>query len=647
MSSFHFLRPEWLLVIPVAWLLAWFLSQFRKTSGDWGRVMDGHLLNFLIGATAPRSVKTQRWVSFGLMWTLLALALAGPAWERLETPVLRAAQARVVILDLSWSMLSPDVKPNRLERTRFKLLDLLKRFKEGDTALVAYAGSADVVAPLTPDTNTIANLVPVLEPSLMPVPGSRPEQAFELAASLLTRQQIPQGTFYWLTDGLAADQVEAVQAALGPNRLVVLAVGSESGAPIPTGQGEFIRDAQGRIVVPQLKLEPLQQVAEPSGGGVVPARLDDQDLDQLVRWEAQATEFAKESDQQVAERWRDEGIWLVLAAVPFAAWLFRRGMIWMWWGAMLLLPPPAQAFKWQDLWQRPDQQGQVLFDQGVADQAAEAFENPEWQGVSHYRAGNFEQAAQQLEGVETARAQYNRGNALAKSGKLQEALDAYDQALALSPDDEDTRFNRDLVQQLLDQQQSQQQNQQQQNPQQSPQQPSSDSSQNQQSGQQQQQSPQQGQQQNSSQGAPQSGDSGSSQGSSADSASANAAEKNPSGPPPPPQNPQEAQAQQQANADAASPESQASASADEQKPEAPPENTSSVTPTKKPPDAESPPKQPVAVPRPGDELTPQQQQLEQALRQVPNDPGRLLRNKFRLRQQQRGRPDLNPDQPFW
>ena len=111
---------------------------------------------------------------------------------------------------------------------------------------------------------------------------------------------------------------------------------------------------------------------------------------------------------------------------------------------------------WDDLWLTPNQRAKRLLDTGQAQQAAELFDDPAWQAAARYQSGEFDKAAEQFEASDAA---YNRANALAKAGKLEAALKSYDEALAAHPGDDDARFNRDLVQKLLDQQQQEQQGQ--------------------------------------------------------------------------------------------------------------------------------------------------------------------------------------------
>lgn len=119
----------------------------------------------------------------------------------------------------------------------------------------------------------------------------------------------------------------------------------------------------------------------------------------------------------------------------------------------------ARAFDWRDLWSRPDHQGAQLLAADKPEEAAERFTDPDWRGVAHYRADQYEQAAEDFARVDSGLSFYNRGNALAKLGQYQAAVEAYDEALALDPDNADAEFNRDLIKELLAQQQSQDQGQ--------------------------------------------------------------------------------------------------------------------------------------------------------------------------------------------
>ena len=354
-------------------------------------------------------------------------------------------------------MLATDLQPNRLERARYKIEDLLIRFQEGQTAIVLYAGDAHTLVPLTEDVETIRTLLPSLHPSLMPVRGSRPDLAFENVIEMLNQVDIPNSHLVWITDGIDDQQVKPLQNLLSSQRhkLTVLAVGTPSGAPIVLEKGNYLKDTNNNIVIPQLDLSPLKAVAETLGGQVLPVQYDDRDLDRLVAFEEKDQEFQEQEEELTTDRWREEGPWLFVLLLPLVAMIFRRG-----WLFMLVLtswPSLSQAWEWRELFINDNQRAYELLEEGQVAEAAQTFDDSTWQGIAAYKAQEYEEALQYWSNEESPITSYNRGNALARNGKFPEALEAYDQALGAKPDWEDAQFNRDLVANLLKSQQKQSQ----------------------------------------------------------------------------------------------------------------------------------------------------------------------------------------------
>jgi len=461
LTEFHFLRPLWLLAIPLVWWLVFRLLGKWWSTANWEKIVEPHLLQFL--ATTPATQKTSLlpWIMC-FAGTLLLLALAGPVWEKVPQPLLQKSQARVLVLDLSFSMLATDIKPTRIDRARFKLEDLLKRFVEGDTALIAYAGEAFVISPLTHDPATIAALLPGLHPNIMPVPGSRAEQAFSLAANLLSRSKSGSGHIIWITDGIEGQDFAALENTVGRNRLSILAVGTESGSPVALSEGGFLKDKNGAIVIPKLNSQPLEKLADIKQGSFTVLSIDDRDVEGIIEAETTATDFIEDEQLRSSDKWDEEGPWLLLLALPLAASLFRRGLLFSW--SLLLLfgisslPNSAHAFGWDDLWLRTDQQAEKLFQAGAEKDAAQLFENPEWKGTAAYRTGDYEKAIEEFSRKDRPLANFNRGNSLAFAGRLEEALAAYEKVLAENPKHEDALFNHDLIEKILQEQQKKQQN---------------------------------------------------------------------------------------------------------------------------------------------------------------------------------------------
>ncbi len=199
----HLMRPQWLWTLLPALVLLLLLWRQRGRKGSWQSVIAPDLLRYLVSDSgASRGSNLLPLVFLG--WLLAALAASGPSWQKIPQPVHQKQDALVVLLDLSYSMKSADLAPSRLDRARQKLLDLLQQRREGQTALIAYAGDAHIVTPLTDDTPTIANLLPALHPDMMPLPGSEPVSAVTQALELLRSAGIRQGKLLLVTDGVSA-----------------------------------------------------------------------------------------------------------------------------------------------------------------------------------------------------------------------------------------------------------------------------------------------------------------------------------------------------------------------------------------------------------------------------------------------------------
>lgn len=463
MAEFHFLRPFWLALLPLAIWAAWRVGTGQGGKSGWRAVVDKALQPFVL--TDGGAVSQRRWPLLAALAAAVfaTLALAGPTWDRQPVPTFRSEDSLVVAFDLSRSMDATDVEPSRLTRARIKLLDLLDRREGGQTALVVFSANAFTVTPLTTDTRTIAALVNALSTDIMPSQGSLIEIGLEKAAELLL-QTGARGEILIITDATASPESFRLAGTLRERGTTtsVLAVGTEEGGPIPALGGGFVTDDRGRVVVPQLDPDNLRRLAAAGGGRFARLALGDADLDQLFPDAALgAGAVAAEGDDRQADIWRDQGIWLCIALLPLLALGFRRGWVYVLVAGLALPGPDAMAFEWSDLWLRSDQQGARAMERDAPDEAAALFEDPEWLAAASFRAGQFDASAAALRGVDTPDAHYNRGNALARAGKLAEAIDAYDAALTLDPEHEDARFNRDLVADLLEQQQQQQQEQQQ------------------------------------------------------------------------------------------------------------------------------------------------------------------------------------------
>lgn len=455
LADFHWLRPDWLWAFPLIGLMTFALARRQLTPGSWQSIIDPALAPYVLSRTQIKGLNYRWWLIL-IGGLLAATALAGPSWKRIEQPVFRSEQAIVIALDLSRSMDAQDLAPSRLARARLKILDILKARQSGQTALVVYSSNAFTVTPLTTDADTVAALVNSLTTDIMPSRGSYPVAAITKAKALLEQAGAAYGEVLLITDGGTSPAAERAAAELQRSgySLSVLGVGTSEGAPIPRAGGGFVTDRSGNIVVPRIEETGLRSLAAAGGGRFTRLSADESDIETLLSGEV-ATGSA--SDESLAtDQWQEEGPWLLLLLVPMAAMAFRRGLVLVLLVFLLPVAEPAYAFSWDDLWLTRDQQAQRELEKGNAMEAGELFKDPVWQAVAKYRAAEYGPSAAGFANQEDTDNLYNLGNALARLGEIETAIDAYEQVLEIDPDMEDAIYNRDLLKDLLEQQQDSQ-----------------------------------------------------------------------------------------------------------------------------------------------------------------------------------------------
>ncbi len=459
--DFHFLRPLWLLAILPCALLLWALWHYYRPRGNWQQVIDSDLLPSLTSDSISQSSRAPL-VLAAIAWFTTIVALAGPSWQQLPQPSYQKQDALIILLDLSPSMYATDIQPSRLVQAQREIRDILKLRREGLTALIAYAGDAHVVTPLTDDTETIELLLPALEPAIMPSIGNQPLAALELAAELVANSPSQSARVLFVSDEIPAADFKSLQklAAKHQLELSILGIGSESGAPIPLTQGGFLKNSRGEVVVAGLNGDEMAAWAHSIGARYQLSTYSDRDIDALLRPslnDAALDANASLDATQQFDTWLDAGPWLLLAVLPLALLGFRRGWLLGLMASALMLPAEdSYALSWSDLWQSDDQQGQRLLQQQQPEQAAQAFADEQWRGVAQYRAGDYGGAAESFATEDSSTAHYNRGNALAQTGELEAALSAYERALELDPENADAASNKQQVEEALEQQQQQQ-----------------------------------------------------------------------------------------------------------------------------------------------------------------------------------------------
>ena len=496
LNQFHFLRPEWFIALIPLMLLVILIRKTTAKQSGWQSVIPSHLYQHMVIGKNELGAKPPMWM-LAFVWLMSVTALAGPTWERLPQPVYQLKMGHVIVIDMSLSMRATDMTPDRLTRAKYKAIDLVNAIGEGEMGLVAYAGDAFVISPLTEDAGNITTLLPSLSPEIMPVPGSDPLLGIESAAELLTNAGYNSGMIYWITDGIELEQQQELQEYVAsiPFTVNALTVGTSEGAPIRQQSGELLKDFTGSIVIPKLNEGAVKGVVKTSGGRFESFTSNDADIEALAAvslLDKTDSEEGEEESNLQGDQWKEVGPYLLLLLLPFAAFAFKRGLVFIVLIGVLSpsyvqkahalqssqdsqniaaptssAPAPASRPNPLSWWQKPfmndNQEALNSYQRGKYKDAVDQFNDETWKASSLYKSGDYEGALNAYQNIPGPNSAYNQGNALAKLGKLEEAIKKYDQALREAPDFEDARTNKKIIEDLLKQQQQQNQNEQQQN----------------------------------------------------------------------------------------------------------------------------------------------------------------------------------------
>ncbi|MGB5445910.1 MAG: VWA domain-containing protein, partial [Psychromonas sp.] len=451
----EFLRPYWLLGVVAVCLFA-LLNYTTVKNKQHQSLIAAHLSKQLV--SEPKKSLSLLF-PFNLLAIIACIALSGPTWRQHQLPVYEIQKAQFIALDLSYSMYATDTKPNRLSQAKYKAIDLIKSWQEGEKGLIAFAGDAFTIAPLTRDGNAIISHISHLSPDIMPVAGSRPDLALALAITGLQNAGYQRGHIVFITDGIDQNSADKMVNKLkGSNWVVsILAMGTQQGAAITLADGSLLKDQFGQIVIPTLDPLPLLKISRASDGLYANASYRNTDIEQLGDFYSVDQAMKKETQQQGKNKLAiDDGYWLVFLLIPLFLILFRKGLFYV---LLLTFTLPLSAPKVEaSIWKNDRQNAFQAYQNEDYAQASSLYSNPFEKGSALYKNGQYQQALSQFEQatIETpdnAAAFYNQGNSYAQLQDFDKAIAAYQQSLSLDSTLIAAQENIKLLEKLKEQQQ--------------------------------------------------------------------------------------------------------------------------------------------------------------------------------------------------
>ena len=457
---FHILRPWWLLAIPAIICGAWLWQRYFAAMTSGIHQIDPDLrAGMLIGKNAKNRLSF-----FVLMFSLLltAFALSGPGWSTVDKPIEKPLQATFILLDLSYSMAASDTKPSRYKRAQFKIADFVQRYREqGPFAMIAYAGDAHLVIPLTDDVETLLNFVDEVYPGILPTAGSLPETALAMVSQIEQDNSLQSSRVLLITDGIHQSSIALVSQYVRSQSLdlSILAVGEKSGVPITTRDGNFLRKSNGDLAFAEFDLTSLEQLASTTGSKLTRLSANQRDLttlfgDSLTRLDDETQ--ASDATEKIPA---DQGYLFLLLILPLVFLSMRRGLF-MCFALLMLLPDTSWALSWQDFWQSREYQAEQLLQDKDYQQVQQLSQDPNKIAAALYGQKQYQQALEVFDSIENATGSYNAGNSLMQLKGYDQAIERYQKALQQTADNAPLKANieknLDIARQLLAEQQKQQ-----------------------------------------------------------------------------------------------------------------------------------------------------------------------------------------------
>jgi len=313
MQQFHFLRPGWLLFLVPAAMLMWSVYKRSDSLRAWKKVISPALLEHLLVHESGENGRWKPVYLLGLAWLIGILALAGPSWKMQPSPFSEDQAAMFIIMKVTPEMLAQDIQPSRLQRSVLKVHDLLALKTDVRTGLIAYAGSAHLVMPLTSDAGIINTFAAALEPAAMPLEGDEPAEAVALASQRLKDAAVP-GSIVLITDAVDASQLTALKNIHEQSQVEVHILAMAAGPEVIPPPGSY--------PAPPADLESLNAAARVMGGTVTTVTADKQDVDSLS---GKIERSISHVPAQEGQQWKDAGYYLLILLALILLMFFREG----------------------------------------------------------------------------------------------------------------------------------------------------------------------------------------------------------------------------------------------------------------------------------------------------------------------------------
>ena len=305
-----------ILIIPL--LISFLIWTERKRKVLTSRFVDTNVLSRLV---SPEVRKQRRTKTKLLLWSLvfLVLALAQPRWGFQWEDLKQRGVDIIAVLDVSNSMRATDIKPNRLERAKYKVTDLLGMLNGDRIGIVAFAGTSFLHCPLTLDYQAAEIFLGALDTDLIPLQGTAIGHAIETSIDAFSTTEKKSKAILLITDGEDHEGTvfKAVQRAKKEGvKIFVIGIGQDEGVPVPDPvRGGFKRNRSGEIVLSKINEPLLEKIAVDTGGAYVRSVLDDEDLQTLYLKHIQQSMEKKELKSSRRKRWTERFQWWLFAGL--------------------------------------------------------------------------------------------------------------------------------------------------------------------------------------------------------------------------------------------------------------------------------------------------------------------------------------------